>query len=418
MGLPSDDLATQNAILLERFNRYPLVIDPSGQAATHILTKYAEQKMVQTSFLDASFMKTLASAIRFGTPLLVQDVESMDPVLNPVLNKEVQRTGHRTLIRLGSEEIDFSPKFMVILLTRNPAARFAPDLCSRVTMVNFTVTPSSLESQALSAILKAERPDVDKRRSDVLRLQGEQSAKLRELQDALLDQISAAQGAILDDDRVINTLESIKAEASELNDEVAKTGETLEEVRSISNNYAGLASAMAAVYFSLESLSDVSFLYQFSLQFFLDIIYHVLNAAGETNATAGDASASEEIALKRLRVLRVTFYHEMTRRVLRCLRYEDKLMFMVRLALIATQYHHSINEAELDYLLKGGGASFLPLITGASGGRGGDGESSSSSGVLQKFKDALPAGLVTDSMARQLLALSFIPSFNGMILSR
>ena len=31
-----------------------------------------ERKIATTSFLDASFMKTLASAIRFGTPLLVQ----------------------------------------------------------------------------------------------------------------------------------------------------------------------------------------------------------------------------------------------------------------------------------------------------------------------------------------------------------
>lgn len=33
---------------------------------------FQERKIATTSFLDASFMKTLASAIRFGTPLLVQ----------------------------------------------------------------------------------------------------------------------------------------------------------------------------------------------------------------------------------------------------------------------------------------------------------------------------------------------------------
>jgi hypothetical protein len=39
-GLPSDELAIQNAILLERFSRYPLIIDPSGQATAFILSKY------------------------------------------------------------------------------------------------------------------------------------------------------------------------------------------------------------------------------------------------------------------------------------------------------------------------------------------------------------------------------------------
>ena len=45
-GLPLDDLALQNAILLERFNRYPLIVDPSGQATNFITNKYAGQKMV------------------------------------------------------------------------------------------------------------------------------------------------------------------------------------------------------------------------------------------------------------------------------------------------------------------------------------------------------------------------------------
>ena len=39
----------------------------------HLLsTNSQDRKIATTSFLDASFMKTLASAIRFGTPLLVQ----------------------------------------------------------------------------------------------------------------------------------------------------------------------------------------------------------------------------------------------------------------------------------------------------------------------------------------------------------
>ena len=31
-ALPADDLYTENAIMIKRFNRYPLVVDLSGQA--------------------------------------------------------------------------------------------------------------------------------------------------------------------------------------------------------------------------------------------------------------------------------------------------------------------------------------------------------------------------------------------------
>ena len=75
-SLPSDDLCTDNAIMLKRFNRYPLIIDPSGQATEFILNEYKDRKITKTSFLDDSFRKNLESALRVGNPLLVQDVEN------------------------------------------------------------------------------------------------------------------------------------------------------------------------------------------------------------------------------------------------------------------------------------------------------------------------------------------------------
>uniref|UniRef100_A0A8C3SBQ3 Dynein cytoplasmic 1 heavy chain 1 n=1 Tax=Chelydra serpentina TaxID=8475 RepID=A0A8C3SBQ3_CHESE len=123
-SLPADDLCTENAIMLKRFNRYPLIIDPSGQATEFIMNEYKDRKITRTSFLDDAFRKNLESALRFGNPLLVQDVESYDPVLNPVLNREVRRTGGRVLITLGDQDIDLSPSFVIFLSTRDPTVEF------------------------------------------------------------------------------------------------------------------------------------------------------------------------------------------------------------------------------------------------------------------------------------------------------
>lgn len=71
-SLPTDDLCIENAIMLKRFNRYPLIIDPSGQATEFILNMYKERKITKTSFLDNSFRKNLESALRFGNPILIQ----------------------------------------------------------------------------------------------------------------------------------------------------------------------------------------------------------------------------------------------------------------------------------------------------------------------------------------------------------
>jgi len=47
-SLPTDNLCVENAIMLKRFNRYPLIIDPSGQATTFIMNEYRDRKITKT----------------------------------------------------------------------------------------------------------------------------------------------------------------------------------------------------------------------------------------------------------------------------------------------------------------------------------------------------------------------------------
>ena len=152
----------------------------------------------------------------FLNHIFYQDVENYDPILNPVLNRELRRTGGRVLITLGDQDIDFSPSFTIFLSTRDPTVDFSPDICSRVTFVNFTVTKASLQSQCASEVLKAERPDVDEKRSDLLKMQGEFKLRLRQLEQQLLRSLNESKGRILDDDSIITNLETLKKEASEI----------------------------------------------------------------------------------------------------------------------------------------------------------------------------------------------------------
>ena len=105
-NLPADDLCTENAILLKRFNRYPLIIDPSERATELIMNEFKDRKITRTRFLDDAFRKHLEPALRFGNLLLVQDNENYDPVLNLVLNHELGKTGGRVFITLGDQDID------------------------------------------------------------------------------------------------------------------------------------------------------------------------------------------------------------------------------------------------------------------------------------------------------------------------
>ncbi|RDW80646.1 cytoplasmic dynein-like protein 1 heavy chain 1 [Coleophoma crateriformis] len=286
-SLPVDDLCTENAIILKRFNRYPLIIDPSGRATEFLQKQNKERKLTVTSFLDDSFTKQLESSLRFGNPILIQDAEHLDPILNHVLNKEYQKTGGRVLIQLGKQEIDFSPAFKIYLSTRDPSAMFPPDICSRTTFVNFTVTQSSLQTQSLSEVLKSERPDVDERRSNLIKLQGEFKVHLRQLEKRLLQALNESRGNILDDDNVIETLETLKKEAAEISTKMSNTEGVMAEVDEITLQYNVIAQSCSAIFAVLEQLHYLNHFYQFSLQYFLDIFHAVLkgskNLTGESN---------------------------------------------------------------------------------------------------------------------------------------
>ncbi|KAF7903405.1 uncharacterized protein EAF01_006454 [Botrytis porri] len=275
--LPVDDLCTENAIILKRFNRYPLIIDPSGRATEFLQKQSKDRKLTVTSFLDDSFTKQLESSLRFGNPILIQDAEYLDPILNHVLNKEYQKTGGRVLIQLGKQEIDFSPAFKIYLSTRDPSATFAPDICSRTTFVNFTVTQSSLQTQSLNDVLKSERPDVDERRSNLIKLQGEFKVHLRQLEKRLLQALNESRGNILDDDNVIETLETLKKEAAEISVKMGNTEGVMAEVDEITLQYNIIARSCSAIFAVLEQLHYLNHFYQFSLQYFLDIFHSVLN---------------------------------------------------------------------------------------------------------------------------------------------
>jgi len=326
-SLPVDDLCTENAIILQRFNRYPLIIDPSGKIAEFLQNEHKGRRLTITSFLDDNFSKQVESALRFGNPILIQDAEYMDPVMNHVLNREYQKTGGRVLIHLGKQEIDFSSRFKLYLTTRNPAATFAPDVCSRTTFVNFTVTQSSLQTQSLNKVLRSERPDVDERRLNLIIMQGDFKTRLRRLESQLLQALNNSHGNILDDDAVVETLENVKKEVGVITSKMAETDGVMAEVNEMTSEYVVVAQSCSAIFAVLEQLCHVNQFYQFSLQYFVEIFDTVLRSAKSSSHQKDYKSRVDEI----VKLLFATTFHRTSLTVLQ----RDRPTFAMLLVLAA-----------------------------------------------------------------------------------
>ena len=102
---------------------------------------------------DANFMRIMEASIRVGAPVLLQEIgETLDPSLEPVLLKQTFVQAGRTLIRLGDSDIEYDKNFKLYITTKMSNPHYLPEICIKVTIVNFTVTPSGLEDQLLALV--------------------------------------------------------------------------------------------------------------------------------------------------------------------------------------------------------------------------------------------------------------------------
>ena len=76
-----------------------------------------------------------------------------------------------------------------------------------------------------------------------------------------MDALNKSEGNILDNNALINTLETLKREAADIAAEVEKSDDTMKEIEIVSNEYLPLANMVSRIYFTLDSMSAISFLY-------------------------------------------------------------------------------------------------------------------------------------------------------------
>ena len=82
MGLPADDFSIQNGLLATKGRRWPLMIDPQGQANRWVKNMHKDEGLKVIKLSDSDYLRTLENAIRFGQPVLLENIEEeLDPSL-------------------------------------------------------------------------------------------------------------------------------------------------------------------------------------------------------------------------------------------------------------------------------------------------------------------------------------------------
>ncbi len=232
-------------------------------------------------------------------------------------------------------------------------------------------------------MLKNERPDIDDKRTTLLKAQGEFQVRLRQLEKSLLQALNDAKGNILNDDTVMEKLETLKTEAADITAKVIETSSIMLEVDSILETYTPFARGCSSIYFAVEQLRLLNPFYQFALGFFLEIF----RAAVIENQKVGSVKDPSS----RLEILIRDMFDMTFARCGRGLLHKDRLTLALALAQIyGRTWGKTLDEEEF-------GALYEVM--------------DSKSAI-----DTTSIGIqLTDAQVKGLSALSHVPAFKNLV---
>ncbi|XP_054427204.1 dynein axonemal heavy chain 9 isoform X2 [Pteronotus mesoamericanus] len=338
-GLPADRMSTENAAILVNCERWPLMVDPQLQGIKWVKNKYGEDLRV-TQIGRKGFLQTIERALEAGDVVLIENLEeSIDPVLGPLLGREITKKGR--FIKIGDKECEFNPKFRLILHTKLANPHYQPELQAQATLINFTVTRDGLEDQLLAAVVSMERPDLERLKSELTTQQNGFKITLKTLEDDLLSRLSSASGNFLGDTALVENLEVTKQTAAEVEEKVQEAKVTEAKIDEAREHYRPAAARASLLYFIMNDLSKIHPMYQFSLKAFSIVFRKAVQKAAP-------AESLKERVANLIDSITFSVYQYTARGLFEC----DKLTYLAQLTFQVLLADQAAGAAELDFLLR------------------------------------------------------------------
>ena len=221
-------------------------------------------KMIDLKMSD--FLRTVENAITFGTPVLLQDIQTeIDPALEIVLGKQIVNTKNRLTIKLGDKELDYNPDFKLYITTRLGNPHYTPEISTKATIINFAVKQQGLEEQLLGILVAKERSDLQEQKAELTVKLASGRKQIVDLQDEILRLLSEVKGSLLDDADLLVTLEKSKITSEEVTKQISEAEEVEVTIDASREQYRPGANLASILYFVLADLTLVDPMYQFSL---------------------------------------------------------------------------------------------------------------------------------------------------------
>ncbi|KAL6262835.1 hypothetical protein P5V15_005625, partial [Pogonomyrmex californicus] len=343
-GLPSDEFSTENGIIVTRGTRWPLVIDPQCQAVKWIKNMEGKNSLKVIDFGQVNFMRVLEKAIQFGNPVLLENIgETLDPGLNPILQKAFIKSDDQVIIRFNDKMITYNEQFRLFMTTKLSNPHYAPEISTKTTLCNFAIKEQGLEAQLLGIVVRKEKPQLEEQKDNLVLTIAFDKRTLKELYDKILHLLSVAGETLLDDLDLLNTLQTSKATSISIQESLAIAEQTEKEIDLAREGYRPCSKRASILFFTLNDMSAIDPMYQFSL-----------DAYNALFILSIDKSPKKEDLSERINSLNDYHTYAVYRNTCRGLFEQHKLLFSFHMCVKILDAQGKIIPEEYAFLLRGG----------------------------------------------------------------
>ncbi|KAM3134143.1 Dynein heavy chain 3 [Paramecium bursaria] len=247
-NLISDNYTQQNEFILSKSQQYVLCIDPQLQASK-IIKKY------ENIYLMSGFdQKLFDNLIQLRQAIFMENINIIP-------------------------RLPFIQGQKIYLTTMHPNPKINMDLFAKLCIVNFTITQEGLEDLMLDFIISLENPNLQSQTQQYIQQSNDNKQKLHQIEESILSTLGNTKITdLLNDDTLINQLSYSKILVNELLKSQEEMKLTHEFILDSRNQYFRLAKKSSQIFFVIQKLQYLQYLYQFSLEFFQETFSNSLRS--------------------------------------------------------------------------------------------------------------------------------------------